>query len=269
MRVTKRHLLLPLALALALLSGCTTSVDDKRASFKPHEKRSIGAVSVREFIEARRVRMFGGPENVTAQVREGRLWLSFRFAPPAGDAAADHSLEIVECLAVPLDRPGWFLTAAHCVTREPITLVHATEGRARTARATIIWTDERSDLALLRADLGGDVPLSRWSPDPAPRDLVYAGAQRSPSAGVVIRRERAGVEADWIWHDSPVQDGDSGGPILDAEGRLVAIHSASGFDFWRLSRVRRAVRPDLRRLATLIGIHERHERRERRGLIGE
>lgn len=221
---------------------------------------------MRDFLSERFVRLYAGPDDVAASVRDGQLWLSFRFDPKDTEwktgksfGTSTDDLVIVEGLAVPIDRPGWFLTAAHCVTEEPITLVYSTADNAESARAKVVWRDDVADLALLSADLG-DVPLSRWSPEPETGELVFAAAQRSPSAGTMLNLDRASVDSFWVWHDAPVQDGDSGGAILDAEGRLVAIHSATGFDFWRMARARRAVRPDLDRLARLIGVYERSGR---------
>ena len=128
------------------------------------------------------------------------------------------------------------------------------------ARAEVVWKDEAADLALLRADLGV-VPVFPWAPEVAEDDTVLVGGRRSPSAGRVLAvnpghttEEGAEIPSWFVRHDAPVQDGDSGGAVGDELGRLIGVHTSTGFTVIPPRKVRRALRPDVARLTRFIGL---------------
>jgi hypothetical protein len=263
---TRRVLALCAFFALAQ-AGCATTVEEKKESFAPYVDCRVGSTVFADFIKQRSVILIGGVEVIRAVIKEGRLFLSYRVRSNepvkgiSGKTAVKFKIKmpkISRALATPINPEGYFLTAAHCTDFLPVYLIHGTGGKASFAKARLLWMDEESDLSLLKADLKG-VSRYDWSDFPEQGETVLAGGQSSPSAGMVLdtssyteKEDGDPMDTYVVVHDTPVQDGDSGGPILDLRGRLVAVHSSTGFDIFRMSKIRRSVRPDLRQLEELI-----------------
>jgi serine protease Do len=101
--------------------------------------------------------------------------------------------------------------------------------------AEVVARDPRVDVALLKAPLTGLVPLAAGSTrDLAPGMWVLAcgspyGLERSWSAGIVSGLHRRGVAAqpstyeDFIQADAAANLGNSGGPLLDPNGRVLGM----------------------------------------------
>jgi S1-C subfamily serine protease len=154
--------------------------------------------------------------------------------------------------AVPITRDGYFLTAAHCVNMESLTLV-AFDAKRRLVNlpARVVWKGEEADLALVHVGMrplepfrladgsalaaGTRVVIAGWSgaikntapPLAAGRVKQVTGWRREDASGAV-----------WcdVEHDAPLNQGDSGGPLLTLDGGLVGINSLLGFEFggmWR------------------------------------
>lgn len=132
--------------------------------------------------------------------------------------------------------PGQVLTTAHTLRGDAGALTFS-DGEQTTA--TVLGTDPDLDVALLAADTGGRAPIG-W--DPAAAGAVEIGtavlAAANPGGrglrvtlGFVSapgRRFRApsgrritGV----IEHTAPLPRGSSGGPLLDADGRLLGLNA--------------------------------------------
>jgi serine protease Do len=125
---------------------------------------------------------------------------------------------------------GLVVTNAHNL-RDRTTLVTFADGRAVQGRATGIDVD--GDLSVLAVDTGG-VPALAWADSPADLGLpVYAVATlpggRRVTAGRVsavdrsFRGPRGRLVTGGIEHTAPLARGSSGGPVVDAAGRLVGI----------------------------------------------
>lgn len=247
------------ASALLLLAGlaaaCATTEAEKEAAFLAGAPPEVAGVPTAAFLEARRVILVGGPSAVEVEMRDGRPSVFYGFGPGSSPTVSESGFsfdasfpEIAEAVAVPLPERGFFLTAAHATTDGPLHLLWFGEDTARAAPAEIVWRDEAADVALLRADLG-DVPRFEWAASVRPGERVLVAGLDSPSAGRVTdigdpapARRADGVSVAEIEHDAPVRDGDSGAPVVDLDGRLLAVHSATT---WRpFHRVRLAARPD-------------------------
>ena len=127
---------------------------------------------------------------------------------------------------------GLVVTSAHVVQRGPLEVV-LSDGRRFPAR--LIAQDERLDVAALSIDASGlpTIPLGE-STALRPGQLVMAaghpwGVEGAVTTGVVIgagaqfgstpdRRELVAVSLN-------LRPGNSGGPLTDAEGRLVGINA--------------------------------------------
>jgi serine protease Do len=126
--------------------------------------------------------------------------------------------------------PGQVLTNAHNL-RDRTTLVTFADGRATQSRATGIDAD--NDLVVLAVDTG-DAPALPWSDQPAELGAtVYAVASIPDSHRVTVgtvsavdrsfRGPRGRLIGGGIEHTAPLARGSSGGPIVDADGRLLGI----------------------------------------------
>lgn len=125
---------------------------------------------------------------------------------------------------------GLIVTNAHCVARDAAIAIRSGN---RTSDATLIALHRGHDLALLAAPavrgpmLEARDPLSLRS-----GELVFAhghplGVQDALAMGVlhaVVPDARSG-EPRWIVADVRLAPGNSGGPLVDAEGRLLGVNS--------------------------------------------
>jgi S1-C subfamily serine protease len=136
---------------------------------------------------------------------------------------------------VVLSPDGYILTNAHVARAGNALRVRRPGGSV--SEAELIGTDERTDLAVVRARHAGPPPLQLAdSRGVQVGQLVMAignplGLERSVSLGVVsaLFRElptRDGVLEGLIQTDAAVNPGHSGGPLLDMDGRVVGINTA-------------------------------------------
>ena len=113
------------------------------------------------------------------------------------------------------------------------------EGEDRPRNARILGVSECNDLAVL--DLSGeDYPYLDWyRDDPEPGLDAWAAGyplgdpEYSLSRGSVVKSEADG-DTSWasveytIEHDANIQPGNSGGPLVSEEGRVVGVNYANG-----------------------------------------
>ena len=124
---------------------------------------------------------------------------------------------------------GLVVTNAHCIRRGAAVQVNAA-GKWREAHA--LAYHPHHDLALLAAPSVTGPLLELRDPESLrPGELVFAhghplGVKDSLAMGVLhaVTLDRSG-SARWIVADVRLAPGNSGGPLVDAEGRLVGINS--------------------------------------------
>jgi putative serine protease PepD len=134
-----------------------------------------------------------------------------------------------------IDSDGHVVTNEHVVGTAQTVEVRFAEGEEEQAR--VIATDRSTDLAVLEVDLAGhgvDPVELGPSADVEVGDPVYAignpfGLERSLTAGIVSAVDRD-IEApngftitDAIQTDAPVNQGNSGGPLLDASANVIGV----------------------------------------------
>jgi serine protease Do len=128
---------------------------------------------------------------------------------------------------------GYVVTNNHVV--EHATDVELTLNDGKTVPATVVGTDPKTDLALLKAKTGDNYPYVPWAGHtPRVGDWVIAvgnpfGLGGTVTAGIVSARGRdigSGPYDDFLQIDAPVNRGNSGGPTFNAEGQVVGVNTA-------------------------------------------
>ncbi|MEN1680064.1 MAG: trypsin-like peptidase domain-containing protein [Planctomycetota bacterium] len=136
-----------------------------------------------------------------------------------------------------VDDEGYIVTNFHVVADADGLLVELDDGRI--TDATVIGLDEVTDLAVLKID-EPNLIAAEWgdSDELQVGDLVWAagspfGLRRSVTFGIVSakgRRSSSGVTdnayQEYMQTDVAVNPGNSGGPLVDIEGKVVGINTA-------------------------------------------
>lgn len=127
--------------------------------------------------------------------------------------------------------PGDIVVTNRHVVEEPQQVsVNTWDGRSLPADVAGIAVD--SDLAVLQLRDVGDLPVAEVRPDPVePGEPVIVvgypgGGPAAVSTGEVValvEGELLDEPADVIQVDATIRQGNSGGPLLDAEGRVVGV----------------------------------------------
>ena len=139
---------------------------------------------------------------------------------------------------------GYYVTAAHVVadgyqffldsSQRTVTRV---DGNGGLEIATVVGKDAASDIAVLKA-APARVSLAWAVKDPVVGEVAYAIgnpfaiAPGSFSRGIISGTSRAigterGTLAGMLQMDTPVNPGNSGGPLLDASGAVIGVVSAN------------------------------------------
>ncbi|NLY58483.1 MAG: PDZ domain-containing protein [Gammaproteobacteria bacterium] len=136
--------------------------------------------------------------------------------------------------AVILRSDGYLVTNNHVVTGATGILVALQDGRE--AMAELIGTDPETDIAVLKIDLP-DLPVATLSQAEHLRtgDVVLAignpfGLGQTVTKGIISAtgRSQLGLNTyeDFIQTDAAINQGNSGGALVDAYGRLIGINTA-------------------------------------------
>jgi serine protease Do len=129
---------------------------------------------------------------------------------------------------------GRVLTSAHNLRRDQVTVVFA-DGRRETGE--VAATDPDLDLAVVEVDTG-DAPPVTWEPGETPSIGTPVLALSNPggrglrttlgfvsSEGRSFRGPRGRRIGGAIEHTAALPRGSSGGPLVDAEGRLLGLNA--------------------------------------------
>ncbi len=153
-----------------------------------------------------------------------------RFGPEGAQPRRQRGLGS----GVVVDPDGYILTNYHVVERADRLQVELSD--RRTFDATVVGSDEPTDLALLRIDATNLVSLPLADSDRVRvGDVVLAignplGVGQTVTMGIVSATGRTtgaseGAFEDFIQTDAPINQGNSGGALVDTNGALVGINS--------------------------------------------
>ena len=133
-----------------------------------------------------------------------------------------------------VDDSGIIVTNNHVVADADKLSVTLKDGREFTAK--LLGVDPKTDLAVLKIETDGKLPTVGWGNSEKLRvgDPVFAvgapfGLTGSVTSGIVSARGRdigAGPYDDFIQVDAPINKGNSGGPLFDAQGNVVGVNTA-------------------------------------------
>ena len=228
-----RHLLTMSTAVFALLLSCAVAADAViTVSYAPLVKRVA-------------------PSVVTVIVEEKRLGAGQRAAELASaDNGNDAGTIIRRLLAgtpsTPDDRPsgslgsgfviradGLIVTNRHVINGARVVKVRLADSRE--VMAKILGADAVTDIALLKVDLN-DLPVLHLGTSAAVSvgDAVIAigdpfGLGQSVSAGIISARARILEDdpyIDFLQTDAAINHGNSGGPLLTLDGKVVGVTSA-------------------------------------------
>jgi S1-C subfamily serine protease len=202
--------------------------DRKAASMASWKGRTIGGSDAFTYIHARMGYLLAGKTMVEMKVGRGETMLDVHSRSP---------FEVGSAVAVTSD--GYYLTAAHCVKLSPLKLIGYNDKMIILGdEARVVWTGDENglDLAIVHINARSLMHFPMADPSEVHRGMGIlsggvGGLRQNVSGGEILgvrADEQDGVRWISIAHTTPLVKGDSGGPIIDARGRLMGINSTGG-----------------------------------------
>ena len=232
--MTKSRLILPFLPAFAALTFTALAVSlaapDARASLPmpaalaPVAAQALPAVVSVESIDPMKHAPQQGAEPTSTR-SEPADTNPLIVPPPAEQALGTGFL---------IGKDGTIVTNHHVIAGASEIRVTLNDGRVYPAK--LVGADAKSDLAVLKINVGHDLAFLKFgdSLKLADGDVVMAignpfGLSFSVSAGIVSALHRnigSGPYDDFIQTDAAINRGNSGGPLLDQKGEVVGIDTA-------------------------------------------
>lgn len=137
-----------------------------------------------------------------------------------------------------IDRSGEILTNAHVVDQADKVKVILKDGRSFEGK--VQGVDEVTDLAVVKINAGGDLPVAALGDSSGVQVGDWAIAVGNPlgfdntvTLGIVSTLKRSSREVgipdkrlDFIQTDAAINPGNSGGPLLNSQGEVIGINTA-------------------------------------------
>lgn len=153
----------------------------------------------------------------------------------AGELVAEQGTAVGLGSGVIISQDGHILTNHHVIAGADRLEVNLNDGRA--AEAKVIGIDPETDLALLKISLPDLQPaLIPKQDNSRPGDIVLAignphGLGTSVSMGIIsaLGRNQLGLNTfeNFIQTDAPINQGNSGGALINTTGQLIGINTAT------------------------------------------
>lgn len=134
-----------------------------------------------------------------------------------------------------IERDGTILTNNHVIENARKIVVRLpNDDRQFTAK--VIGSDKKTDLAVIKIDVKGNLPVAPLGDSDRLKvgEWIIAmgspfGLQNTVTAGIVSAKSRqigAGPYDDFIQTDASINPGNSGGPLINMQGEVVGINTA-------------------------------------------
>lgn len=132
-----------------------------------------------------------------------------------------------------ISEDGYIVTNNHVIEGADQITVELFSGRE--LEATIVGTDPKTDIALLKVESDDPLPYVNFGDSDRARvgDWVMAignplGQGFSVTAGIISARNRSlqGVYDDFIQTDAAINRGNSGGPLFNMDGEVIGVNTA-------------------------------------------
>jgi S1-C subfamily serine protease len=135
---------------------------------------------------------------------------------------------------VVVSEDGYLLTNRHVIADGED--IYVTLGDGRRMKAVVVGTDRQTDLAVLKVETEGLIPIT-WGDSDRCRvgSPVWAigspfGLDQTVTFGILSGKHRLVEDSthyqDFMQSDVAVNPGNSGGPLVDARGALIGINTA-------------------------------------------
>ncbi|MEX2173756.1 MAG: trypsin-like peptidase domain-containing protein [Pirellulaceae bacterium] len=132
------------------------------------------------------------------------------------------------------DAGGYIVTNLHVIRDAREIMVTLADGRKVEGR--VVGLDKETDLAVLKIE-ADKLTAVRWgdSDDIQAGAMVWAvgspfGLERSITSGILSAKDRAGLAGNalqnFLQTDTAVNPGNSGGPLVSTEGRVIGVNTA-------------------------------------------
>ena len=133
-----------------------------------------------------------------------------------------------------VDEEGYIVTNNHVIADADEIIVRLADESEYVAE--LVGTDPKLDIALLKIDAGGDLPIVVFGDSDEVRigDWVLAignpfGVGITVTAGIISARGRdirSGPYDDFLQTDAPINKGNSGGPLFNMDGDVIGVNTA-------------------------------------------
>jgi serine protease Do len=133
-----------------------------------------------------------------------------------------------------IDPAGYIVTNNHVV--DGASQVSVQLGDGAKYRAKVVGRDDKTDLALLKIDVGHDLPYVAFGDSDQAHEGDWVVAVGNPyglggtvTAGIISAHGRninEGPYDDFLQIDAPINPGNSGGPLFNQQGQVVGIDTA-------------------------------------------
>ena len=172
-------------------------------------------------------------QTVGGQVPPGRSRSEPPRSPTEGPDEPRRRLAMFQGSGFFISSDGYVVTTHHVINRGKVIEITTDDQKIHAVR--LVGSDEKSDLALLKAEGAGDVPFVQLATrSPRIGEWVLAignpfGLGGTVTAGIVSAHSRdikMGTFNDYVQIDAPMNRGNSGGPTFDMNGDVIGVNSA-------------------------------------------
>jgi serine protease Do len=180
------------------------------------------------------VRMTSGPGGAEGLPPEFRQFFGRQFGQGDGDGQQREMPDQMASGSGFFIEGGYIVTNNHVVDKAKKVTVKFDGGKE--VEATVVGVDAKTDLAVIKIDAKSAPASLKWGDSDKSRvgDSVFAvgspfGLGNTVTAGIISARSRdirSGPYDDYFQVDAPINQGNSGGPLLNAEGRVIGVNSA-------------------------------------------